>query len=295
MGDKNSYVFKELIMILNNAQLNDYINNNPDAAMLRISPQIDSVNYILQLCQYAVDCEVQFVVQVTPPEFSNNLWEYIEGIRIVNEKRLVNVADILSSKGYVVYVPDIVDITNITNKFQEFDLGLAPANKARFRQCYSLLACSYSGFVKPFKKMCLFAIEGYEGIFYWLMEKHCLLAVSPTATREPVFIPTLERNSIGLPNNNSNNRSLAVLDNHTTHRIENAANAKDEASLLHEATLDILAGNSVSLQYFTYRFQFAKEYVSGYPLPEGVKLYEIVYSDKGNRGYVFNDIILETN
>ena len=74
-------------MILNNAQLNDYINNNPDAAMLRISPQIDSVNYILQLCQYAVDCEVQFVVQVTPPEFSNNLWEYIEGIRIVNEKR----------------------------------------------------------------------------------------------------------------------------------------------------------------------------------------------------------------
>lgn len=282
-------------MILNNTELEQFITSNPNTAMLRISPQITSLPHILKLCQYATDYGISFVVQVIPLEFSNKLWEYIEGNRFTSGEHLTNVADVLSSAGYTVYVPDVIEITNIINNFSDLDLGLAQAQKQKFKQCYSLLACSYSSFVKPFKKMCLFAVEGYEGIFFWMMEKHCLLSVSQDAIREPVFIPTIDRNRFGLPDTYSNYKSLIHLTNHANYNIPNAVGTKDELSLLHDATLDIIKGNDVSLQYFSYKFQFMKKYIFGYPLPEGVKLYEIVYNDKGNIGYIFSDIILEVD
>ena len=281
-------------MILNNSGLTNYISNAPNTALLRISPNIQFVDIALNLCRYAKSMDISFVVQVTPDEVSENIKEQA-GIQYMIVSSIVDeLIALLDSEDFIVYVPNLIDNLHSNIDFESVELSdLAKSQKYKFRDCFTMLDYSYSGFVKPFKKSCVFAIEGIENILFWILERTVYLRNVVGTTREPIFINTIERNIYGLPITSNNLTYENTLINHKEHNIENAVDIFNEYSILHTKTDTIIHGGQSGLTHFSHSFPFNKISFSGYPLPEGVVLHEVTYTAKSKHRYSFSDIILE--
>ena len=147
-------------MILNNTDLIDYINNNPDTIMVRISPNIKSLENILWLCDRAKALSMSVVIQIIPKDYSNLLWTQLESIRFdINIDHRKYVQD-LEDKGFVVYIPTFNNYVDLNSTFSGLDLGLDRKDTIKFKNCYNLLELSYLQFFKPFKYISLFAFDG---------------------------------------------------------------------------------------------------------------------------------------
>jgi len=282
-------------MVLDNNSINTYIQNNPNAVMVRINPQISDFNTILWLCQTAQNSiNEDIIVQITTKNYSEELKAYIDITPAfeIDYPCHSQFIPALENAGFIIYTPNFAGNTPIINKFDELDLGISQANKIKFINCYNLLNVSYAQHIKPFKKSCVFAFYGLEGIFFWLMEKHVQLSVGFEDT-EPVFIPDIDRDIYGLPKIPINTTMIKIIHNHVEHKIQNIQRADLELEVLHSMTQDIAEGKSVTSQYFTPSSHFGITNYTGYPLPNGVTLHEVVYRGKWNRNIVIQDILVE--
>lgn len=281
-------------MILNNLGLVDYLNKYPNTALLRISPSIQFVDIALNLCRYANNLNISFIVQITPNDISENLRNQIGAQYIIMPSIADELISKLDAEGYIVYTPDIVENLYSKVSFDSVELSdLSLIQKNKFKTCFTLLDYSYSGFVKPFNKVLLFAIEGIESILFWILERTVYLRNAVGVSREPIFIDTIERNTNGIPITSNNRTFDVILTNHKEHNIENANAIYDEYMTLHTKTETIINGEQPNLTHFSYSFPFNKMSFSGFPLPDNVVLYEVIYTSKSKHRYVFSDIILK--
>jgi len=280
-------------MILNNTDLIDYINNNPDTIMVRISPNIKSLENILWLCDRAKALSMSVVIQIIPKDYSNLLWTQLESIRFdINIDHRKYVQD-LEDKGFVVYIPTFNNYVDLNSTFSGLDLGLDRKNTIKFKNCYNLLELSYLQFFKPFKYISLFAFDGLEGIFFWLMEKHVREIINPTCITQPFFVPNILRDELGLPKTDFNKTTIELIKNHVQYQINNIGRADLELNQLHNATKEVINGQSVEFEYFNISNSFGINSYSGFPLPENIVLYDIDYIGKWDSNFRIKDIVLK--
>ena len=135
-------------MILNNANLLEYINNNPDIMMVRINPNTTSLENIIWHCEQAKAVSTSVIVQITTEEYSEALWASLNSERIISYKEnQSSFIPELEKRGYVIYIPSFNGNSDIINNFSQLDLGLSIKNKNKFKNCYDLLSLSYAQFI----------------------------------------------------------------------------------------------------------------------------------------------------